>query len=189
MIPVRVRQLPAFVKEAIKRSAILRKPGKFAQTFHLCYFSCHSYFSYLYCSLHSLTQHVKAQQYKVWLFNDIDQPLSAAQIQAIEQLIPGIQVISWPKSMGWGAEQIKTIWQAYGLAAIGAKDDDIIARIDSDVFFFNDTIFKAVARSDADLIGDGHFVGFKYCQGGCYFLTVKTVRRIGQLIDSMECLN
>jgi len=86
--------------------------------------------------------------------------------------------------MGWGAEQISNIWRAYAIAANEANDSDIIARIDSDVFFFNDMIFRAVERSDADLIGDGHFVNFEYTQGGCYFFKASAVRRINAMIES-----
>lgn len=93
-------------------------------------------------------------------------------------------MIPWPKSMGWGAKQIGWIWRAYRLAAENAADDDIIARVDSDIFFFNDTIFRAVARSDADLVGDGHYVNFEFCQGGCYFFRASAVRRINAMLEA-----
>ncbi len=184
MIPIRIRQFPAFVKSTVLRSRTLQKPDPRGRVFHLCFFSCESYFRYLYCSLHSLTRHIGAHSFKVLVFNDTDQPLTDPQITEIQSLIPGTRVILWPKSMGWGAEQIGWIWRAYGMAAEGAKDDDIIARVDSDVFFFNDTIFKAVARSDADLVGDGHYVGLKYSQGGCYFFRASAVRKINAMIAS-----
>lgn len=179
-----MRQLPSFLKATLKRRKILLKPVVADKKFYLCFFSCHSYFRYLYCSLHSLTQHAKSVSYKILIFNDEDQPLSSVQIKVIEELIPGTRIIAWPKSMGWGAKQIESIWAAYGLAAKDANEGDIIARVDSDVFFFNDTIFKAVSRSEADLVGDGHFVDFKYCQGGCYFFKVDAVRKINMMIAS-----
>lgn len=110
--------------------------------------------------------------------------MSAAQIEAIQTLIPGAQVIPWPKSMGWGATQIGSIWRAYNLAASAASDNDVVARVDSDVFFFNDRIFRAVERSDADLIGDGHYVNFEYTQGGCYFYRASAVRNISAMLDA-----
>jgi len=110
-------------------------------------------------------------------------PLTADQIKGLQSLHPEIRVIDWPKSMGWGTEQIKPIWEAYALAALDADDDDIIARIDSDVFFFNDRIFRAVARAECHFVGDGHFVNFKFCQGGCYFLRAKAVRGILDLLE------
>ena len=48
--------------------------------------------------------------------------------QQLRALLPKLQVIPWPKSMGWGAEQIGWIWRAYALAAEGLHDDDIVAR-------------------------------------------------------------
>ena len=177
-VPTRLSQLPRFLQQAAQRTAIVRRKVTRRPTFRLCYFSCQSYFRYLYCSLHSLTLVARDIRFEVIVFSDIDQPLSAEQIAALGELIPGIRVIPWPKSMGWGATQIGWIWKAYALAAEGAADDDVIARVDSDVYFFNDRIFRAVERSSADLIGDGHFVGFKYCQGGCYFFRTKAIREI-----------
>lgn len=179
-----MRQFPSFLKATIERRNVLHKPAETGKTFYLCFFSCHSYFRYLYCSLHSLTRNATAVNYKILIFNDEDQPLSTAQMAVIHELIPGTKIMTWPKSMGWGAKQIESIWAAYGLAAKGANDGDIIARVDSDVFFFNDTIFKAVSRSEADLVGDGHFVDFKYCQGGCYFFKADAVKKINMMIAS-----
>lgn len=184
MIPTRIRQLPNFLKQAWVRARVLKRPVAEPRTFHLCYFSCQSYFRYLYCSLHSLVRHAPGISYKVLVFSDEEQPLSPAQIAAIQELIPDARVMPWPKSMGWGATQIGWIWRAYKIAAENAKDNDVIARVDSDIFFFNDRIFRMVERSDADLIGDGHYVNFKFCQGGCYFFKASAVRRVLAMLDS-----
>lgn len=178
MLPIRLRHFPHFIKQTVDRALVLRRPKNSNRTFHLCYFSCQSYFKYLYCSLHSLVEHGRNVNYKIIIFSDDEQPLSEDQISAIKALIPSAQVIPWPKSMGWGSKQISWIWRAYQIAADGAKDDDIVARVDSDVFFFNDTIFRVVERSDADMVGDGHYVDFQYCQGGCYFFRVSAVNQI-----------
>lgn len=184
ILPVRVRHFPRFVRQMLERSAVLRRALPSPPTFHLCFFSCQSYFKYLYCSLHSITQHAQGIPYKILVFSDEDMPLTSAQIEAIHTLVPGARVIPWPKSMGWGATQIAWIWKAYKLAAEGAADHDIIARVDSDVFFFNDRIFRAVARSEADFVGDGHYINFRYCQGGCYFFRASAVRKIVALIEA-----
>ena len=183
-IPIRVRQAPQFVSQMWQRSQVLRRQPLRQPTFRLCYFSCHSYFAYLYCALHSLTL-VAARDVKieVLVFNDNDMPISQAQADTLRALMPGLRVIPWPKAMGWGAEQIDWIWKAYALAAEGLHDDDIVARVDSDVFFFNDRIFRAVARSDAEFIGDGHFVDFEYLQGGAYFLRAAAVGKVLGLLE------
>ncbi len=185
MIPIRIRQIPAFVFDLVKRCNILRRPTNPERRFRLCFFSCHSHFRFLYCSLHSLSKYASNIPYSILIFSDEEQPLSEAQIVAIESLIPGTRVMIWPKSVGWGAKQIGNIWRAYGLAVSDLKENDILAKIDSDVFFFNDTIFRAVARSDASLVGDGHYVNFEYSQGGCYFLTVSAVRKINVEIEGI----
>ena len=183
ILPVRIRHFPRFVRQMFERSVVLKRPLPNPPTFHLCFFSCQSYFKYLYCSLHSIRQHVGVP-YKILVFNDEDMPLTSAQIDAIHALVPGARVITWPKSMGWGATQIAWIWKAYALAAEGVADNDIIARVDSDVFFFNDRIFQAVARSEADFVGDGHYINFRYIQGGCYFFRAAAVRKVVALIEA-----
>lgn len=183
ILPIRIRHFPRFVQQMFERSVVLKRPLLSPPTFHLCFFSCQSYFKYLYCSLHSIKQHVQVP-FKIWVFNDEDMPLTPAQIDAIHALLPDSKVITWPKSMGWGATQITWIWKAYALAAEGLPDNDIIARVDSDVFFFNDRILRAAARSEADFVGDGHYVNFEYCQGGCYFLRAAAVRKIVALIEA-----
>lgn len=183
MIPIRLRQFPHFIQQIAQRSIVLSRVLPSPPTFHLCFFSCQSYFKYLYCSLHSITRHVD-MPYKILVFSDEDMPLTAAQTDAIQALVPGSRVIPWPKSMGWGATQIAWIWRAYQLAAEGVADNDIIARVDSDVFFFNDRIFRAVARSGADFVGDGHYVNFEYSQGGCYFFRASAVRKIIALLEA-----
>jgi hypothetical protein len=183
MIPIRIKQFPKFVRQVWSRNQVLQQPNAENPTFHLCFFSCQSYFKYLYCSLHSLVYQTHGIRFNVLIFSDEDMPLSQEQINAIQALIPSARVIPWPKSMGWGTTQIRWIWRAYGLAAETAASNDVIARIDSDVFFFNDRIFRAVARSDADLVGDGHFVNFEYCQGGCYFFRASAVNKITEMLN------
>ncbi|MBY0467869.1 MAG: glycosyltransferase [Burkholderiaceae bacterium] len=181
-IPIRVRQFPRLVADTLRKRRVLARPVSRRPTFHLCYFSCESYFRFLVCALHSLKAAARDVRYRVLVFNDSDMPMTESQIAALKSLIPGIEVRLWPKSMGWGAEQIECIWRAYALAAESAQDDDYIARVDADVFFFNDTIFQLVERSEADMVGDGHYVGFEYCQGGCYFVRASAVRQVGALI-------
>ncbi len=183
MIPIRVKQFPNFFLDVVNRNKILKKPLQSQRKFYLCYFCCASYFKYIYCSLHSLANHITDTPFSVLIFNDDEQPLSDRQIDVLQELIPGTEVISWPKSMGWGSSQISNIWRAYGKASEYANDEDIIARVDADVFFFNDRIFQLVKRSNADLIGDGHYVGFKYTQGGCYFFKASAINKINKMLS------
>lgn len=188
LIPIRLRQFPTFVRQIVEREQVLRCPARNTVKFHLCYFSCCSHFRFLYCSLHSLKQALAAVKYDVQIFADRDDPLTDAQIACLQSLLPGLRITPWPRGLGWGAEQIASIWTAYGRMAAESADDDFIVCVDSDVFFFNDRIFQAAARSGADLIGDGHYVNFRYPQGGCYFVRVSAVRRVGELLiqKSME---
>jgi hypothetical protein len=188
-IPITIKQLPQLSVQLTQRTLTLLRPANPQPTFHLCFFSCHSYFKYLYCSVDSIKRYVTTVPYKIIVFSDTDQPLSEAQTKALCNLVPGTRVIPWPKSMGWGAEQISNIWQAYENVASTAAENDVIARVDSDVFFFNQRIFDAVSRSEADFIGDGHFVNFKYHQGGCYFFRKSAVDRVCNYLSSHSMEN
>ncbi|MEO3691060.1 hypothetical protein [Roseateles paludis] len=185
-LPITLAQLPTLAKQMAQREYRLAFGKDSKPVFRLCYFSCQSYFPYLYCALHSLVQTVRSSHLEVFVFSDTDMPLSAAQTEALMALPLQVKVIPWPKSVGWGAEQIGWIWRAYALACEGLSDDDFIARIDSDVFFFNDRIFRAMARSRADFIGDGHYVDFEYCQGGAYFLRVSAARAVLKYLESND---
>lgn len=185
-LPVRILQFPNFVMAIASRQlTLLSAPKTPRPTFHLCFFSCESYFPYLYCSIHSITRKIK-HSVRFMVFSDTDQPISDEQIVELKKLSPNLTVIAWPKSMGWGSKQIQNIWEAYELAARDAQPHDYIARIDSDVFFFNDRIFRAIERTKFDLIGDGHYVGFRYTQGGCYFFKASSVNEISKTIKEQR---
>lgn len=181
-IPISVRQFPRRVLDLRQKREVLRQPAAAPTRFHLCFFSCHSYYPYLACALHSLARLKRRAELRVVVFNDMDMPMSAEQIAALGTQDLDLEVVTWPKSVGWTVEQIDAIWRAYAHATAGAAENDYVARVDADVFFFNDTVFDAVARSGADMVGDGHYVGFEYCQGGCYFFRVSAARRVQELI-------
>jgi hypothetical protein len=181
-IPIRVRQFPRLLRDLREKRTVLARPLARQPRFFLCFFSCHSYYRYLACALHSLVLLKTDVPLRVLVFNDRDMPMSREQIDTLMTLGLDLSVIDWPKSVGWTVEQIDAIWRAYALAIEGAQPDDWVGRVDADVFFFNDTIFKAAARSDADLVGDGHFVEFGYSQGGCYFFRVSAARTVLKLI-------
>ena len=188
MIPVRIKQYPVFIKQMLRRYVVSRRPEPERKVFHLCFFSCQSYFSYLYCSVHSLIKLNTDVEFKFLIFSDDEQPLSEEQVSIIKEMVPDCQVILWPKSMGWGEEQISNIWRAYKKTAQGLLENYYIVRVDSDVFFINDLIFQLVVKSKADLVGDGHYVDFKYCQGGCYFFKVSAIEKIAVQFD-LEPMN
>ena len=177
-VPTTVKQLPylavSFIQRARLRWVKLDPPA----TFRLCYFTCKSYFRYLYCSIHSLSLVRTPCALEILVFCDQDEMLSAEQISSLNGLGFPVRVIPWRKSQGWGTEQIASIWEAYALAATDAPEGAYVARVDSDLFFFSGWVFDTVAKSGADLVGDGHFVDFEYCQGGLYFFRADAVRRV-----------
>jgi hypothetical protein len=176
-IPIRIRQLPRYASNLVRRGMLW--PVSPRQTaFRLCYFTCRSYFRYLYCSIHSLTQIETSATLEIIVFCDRNEMLTPEQVSALDALGPPVRVIPWAKAQGWGREQIAAIWEAYALAAADAPADAYVARVDSDVFFFSGWLFDLVAKSGVDLIGDGHYVDFEYCQGGLYFFRADAIGRV-----------
>lgn len=182
-IPTKLRRLPHLVRQTAERLWFERRAGNAGVTFHLCYFTCASYYRYLYCSLHSLRELGNACPVSVIIFCQETDPFSEEQLQAIARVAPDARLLNWPKAQGWGPQEIGEIWRAYALVAEAAAEGDYIARIDSDVFFFSDWLLPLVARSGREFVGDGHFVAFKYAQGGCYFARVSAVRRVLGLLS------
>lgn len=179
IIPIRVKHLPRYLWEIAIRFITLKKNSN-PVSFTLCHFTCHSYYKYLYCSLHSLQKVRNGIPIRVLIFCDANEMFSQEQCEAIRTVFPDSKIIPWTKSQGWGSEQIASIWKAYSLAASESGESDYVVRVDSDVFFFSNWIFQLVARSGKDLVGDGHYVDFKYCQGGLYFLragAINTIKR------------
>jgi len=178
LIPIRIRQFPVFAREYFRKKKYLKQATQADQVLKLCYFSCYSYFQYLFCSVHSLKRIQNGYQLKIVVFCDRLEMFSESQQAALRSLFPDIEIVPWGKSQGWGIEQIESIWAAYDYAQKGLKEGDYVARIDSDVFFFSDWLFSALARVQFDLVGDGHFIDFKYVQGGVYFVRVAMLRKI-----------
>ena len=71
-VPIRLSQLPRFLQQTAQRTALVRRKVARRPTFRLCYFSCRSYFRYLYCALHSLTLVARDIRFEVIVFSDID---------------------------------------------------------------------------------------------------------------------
>jgi len=185
-IPVRLRQFPRFVIDMARRRAVQRRSQSRRGSITLCYFSCASYYKYQYCSLHSLRFAQSDVPVRVIVFCDRNEMFSGPQREALMSLVPGLEIITWDKSQGWGATQIASIWRAYAHAAEGCGDDDYVGRIDADVFFFSPWLFDLVLKSGADLIGDGHYVRFEFCQGGVYFLKAKAIRNICAFLNERK---
>jgi hypothetical protein len=177
-VPITLRQAPNLFGQLALQRKILAQPRNPRCTLHLVFFSCQSYFEYLYCAVDSIVRLHSTVPVKIHIFSDEEQPLSEAQESILRSMGDGIFVEKWPKSIGWGHLQISWIWKAYQKVAAGAGEHDFIARIDSDVFFFNDRAFQLTARSQAELIGDSHFVDFSYLQGGCYFVAKRAVDKV-----------
>ncbi|HYF07495.1 MAG TPA: hypothetical protein VD970_07730 [Acetobacteraceae bacterium] len=188
MVPVRIRQLPRFLSQTAARLAIGRRTLPDSATIHLCYFTCKSYYPYHLCSLDSLRRLGYDSAIKVHVFCDEQEMFSPAQIECMKEILPNLDIISWPKSQGWGSNEIRNIWLAYEHVCRSAGERDYVARVDSDVFFLADWLFRLVLKSGADLFGDGHYVNFSYIQGGCYFLSVPAIRTLCAEFHSGEAL-
>lgn len=125
------------------------------------------------------------------MFCDVGDMLSPRQVEAINRVCPGARIIPWPRVTGWGIEAVANVWKAFRLAAEDSSPDDFVAKVDSDVFLCSDWIFRAASRREMDLVGDGQIDGFRFSQGGLYFIRVAAVHAVSRELDRkplVECL-
>lgn len=152
---------------------------------HFLYFSCGAHVPYLNLSLRSLARVNGSYVGGVYVGMDPDDPISPEDRTKLEALGLPIQFRSWGKVTGYGETTVLSELAAFRDVAGGAAEDDWIAKIDSDVLFLNDWIFRHLPRHDRDLVGQKEqaWRTFAYSQGGCYFLRagfVPALREVGR---------
>ncbi|MBW2046861.1 MAG: hypothetical protein JRI96_18655 [Deltaproteobacteria bacterium] len=142
---------------------------------HCLYFSCGKDFEYLFISLKSLERLGLNYIENVYLYIDRKDPLSNGQINKLKKELPLNIIIRKTKYKGSGAglglEAIISELVAFKEIITEISQDDYITKIDSDVLFISDKIFRGVISGNSDAIGQPTLKGGKrYMMGGCYFL-------------------
>ena len=95
-----------------------------------------------------------------------------------------VETFKSDKVTGWGIQTVVNEFKAFDKISNIIKKDDYIAKIDSDILFISDNIFKFVLDSKKLLVGDGLYNNYSYAQGGCYFLKNSIISKLNKSLKN-----
>jgi len=160
----------------------IRSEKKEKQKIHIMYLTCKKHFTYLILSLKSLEKLCPKDLGSVYLFVDKRDFLDRRQIILIKELKLNICMQKSPEIHHDGVGLLIAELKAFKKVAARSSQDDYIAKVDSDILFISDKIFKDVMRSSAQIIGQkstpNPAVAFPHTSGGCYFMTTSLIHKI-----------
>lgn len=146
------------------------------------YFSCHGHFAMLDASLRSLLKNGARRLRRIYIYEDDSDRFTSMEKAELCGSSTIVTVVTGPRVSGWGVDTLlrelalfRKILQEH--VEPGAR---WIMKLDSDVLFLNDNVFRLVAACDADVVGQpcAHRAGLTYAQGGCYFLATHFAARL-----------
>jgi hypothetical protein len=142
------------------------------------YFSCGKDFEYLLLSLRSL-ERLKLNYIKnVYLYIDTKDPLSLKQIDKLTREFPWdifIRTTKYKLSLG-GVGLIVSELLAFKEIITEINQNDYVAKLDSDVLFISDEIFKEVIKGENEAVGQ--WTGAGFMEGGSCFLKYSLISKI-----------
>lgn len=182
------------------RLALLRRDARACRArFNFLYFSYAPDAQFLELSLRTLCRAVpQSLRGGVFLAEDQKAPFAADQIHRLRQLVPDLHLMP-VRDFEWGSPRSTHaelgIFEQVCRSLPDARD--FLVKVDSDVLFLPNPKWERLLRSEADAIGDGHFLQFRYAQGGLYMMrrqlvqevlsrvTLADVERVARAIDSV----
>lgn len=141
------------------------------------YFSCERDFELLRLSLRSLSFIEPGVHVERVVVVVAKPPFSASQRSALHEAQPGLELID-------GADEV------HDLSAVTILPGSLIAKVDSDILFFSLSKIRQVVRWPAHFIGDEHWSGEDYSQGGLYFASSDLLSSLDQQVSDgeIECV-
>jgi hypothetical protein len=165
------------VKDLIKLCARNRwRKSKCA--IHFVYFSCSRDIELLSLSLKSLSRLKSNVLGKVFIVSDAKNEITRTQERELKKTISKLTILRLGQIDWASVETLKTELAAFGIAADEANQGDLIAKVDSDILFFDKSKLETIASASYDFIGDGHYSEYEYAQGGLYFLRTALAKRL-----------
>lgn len=178
-VPIGVRAIPKLVKQWFADIALLNKRDE-PRYFNFVYFSYEPDFDYLLLSIKSLVRHFEYIR-TITIFVDQKAPFSVKQEEVLSNLSSEIS-FKTINNFSWAStESTKAEFDAFLSVTELAPAEDYIAKVDSDILFFESKKLKRIAFSNLPAVGDGHWDGWQFFQGGFYIAKVSALR--SALID------
>lgn len=143
---------------------------------HFVYFSYKPDFSYLVLSIKSLITNVNHIG-SVNVFIDQKAPFDNDEITELKNLSSLIKFhkitnFAWASPSSTLAE-----FNAFSIIANESNHGDYIVKVDSDILFFRSSKLNKIRQSGLDAVGDGHWDGYEFMQGGLYFIKTEVVEK------------
>jgi len=165
-----------------KNTTIQDKNVKQKKRIHIVYFACKKHFKYLIISLKSLEKLHPMQLGNIYIFVDKKDFLTKDQIILLKKLKLNVVIKKSPIIAHDGVKLIITELTAFKEVINHINENDYIAKIDSDILFISDEIFKNVVNSSAVVIGQksggNPATAFPQPQGGCYFIRAPLINKM-----------
>jgi len=174
----------AFEELAEKNRRLLSSsstPVEGSPKIHPIYFSCRKHFDYLRHAVGSLVCLGVPEIGTIWLYIDINDPLTPEQQAELSNLIPNdLEFRATEKLMSRsGLNVVYNEVAAYAEVCAQSQSEDLLVKIDSDFLFISSDIFTYVmGRRDFSILGKKVIPrNFRYkepyIQGGCYFIQIE----------------
>jgi hypothetical protein len=148
---------------------------------HAVYFSYNKHFWILLCSLQSLKRLEIPFIGNIYIYYDRTGPFSKKQWNLLRQIYPNLIARRSRFRLRRGLDRICSELIAFKEINSEIGGDDYLVKLDSDILFLSDNIFKVVIESEMDLVGQYPNVAipkFKYTQGGCYFMSNRIISKM-----------
>lgn len=144
---------------------------------HFFYCTCGRHFQYLTISLKSLEFLRLDRLGKIYIYVDKKDNFSISQIRELNDTFPSMEIKISSRPLSWGGVRLLLSELASFEEIIHEiSPDDYICKVDSDVLFISDKIFKKVLSEDYDAVGQK--IPGDFMEGGSYFLKSSFVRSI-----------
>lgn len=151
--------------------------SKNVRQFNFVYFSYRPDYSFLYLSVKTLIRYCKEIR-KIYVFVDQKAPFSETEEKELKALderltFKKIYNFSWASSESTMAE-----FDAFLDVCEECPEGDFVAKVDSDILFFESSKLSRIARSNLLSFGDGHWDNYEFYQGGLYIIDAQLLRRV-----------
>lgn len=179
-VPVPVRSLRRFISDYLRfeLQALEPSPLQIEPFLHLLFFSCARDFLPLCLSLRSARRLEPKLIKTTMVYVDDKDPFSDEQRAELKSLAPNLS-FGISKGFAWASMgTLETELNAFALVAKRAAPGDYIVKVDSDILFFSTRKMLLLARLNYEFIGDGHHEGYRYSQGGLYFIREDLARNL-----------
>lgn len=180
-IPIALRELHHVVRGWLSLALLPRNPAAAAARLNFLYFSYQPDFPYLLLSLQTLRGTVPAHLVgHIFLAEDQKAPFDADQIARLREAHPGLHVLPI-RDFEWGSpKSTHAELQLFKQICEELPDPlDLLVKVDSDVLFLpNADKWERLLYSKAPAIGDGHYLGFRYAQGGLYMIRRQVIQAV-----------